>query len=81
MQARLLAQYGELLGGQDLPRVLAYPSSAAFQQAARRGLLPVRAFAIPHRRGLFAYTVEVGQWLRTVGHSNQNQDSTGSQPV
>ena len=56
-------QYGPLLGGTALYRALGLPSAAAFRQAASREALPVQVFSIPHRRGRFALTREVAQWL------------------
>lgn len=63
LQAQLFERYGPLLGGQDLRRVLGYPSAAAFRQAALRGALPVPVFNMPNRKGRFALTQEVCAWL------------------
>lgn len=61
--ADMESQYGPLIGGSALYRALGLPSAAAFRQAASRGVLPVAVFSIPHRRGRFALTREVAEWL------------------
>lgn len=63
IQARLIDRYGPVMGGRDLQQVLGFPSSAAFRQAALRGTLPVAVFSVPFRRGRFALTHEVAEWL------------------
>ena len=60
---QLLERYGPVVGGQDLRRLLGYPSPASFRQAAMRGTIPVPVFEIPNRRGRFALTQEVATWL------------------
>lgn len=64
LQAQMLDRYGPMIGGQDLRRVLGFPSAAAFRQAALRGTLPVPVFVLPNRKGRFALTIEVSAWLR-----------------
>lgn len=60
----LLGTYGPIVGGEDLVRLLGYPSSVALRQANSRGTVPVAIFNIPHRRGKFAFTEEVAAWLK-----------------
>ena len=59
----LTSAYGPIVGGEQLTRLLGYPSNEAFRQALNRGQLPVRTFKIPHRRGKFAYTADIAAWL------------------
>jgi len=64
---KLTARFGWLIGGSNLIRLLGYSSPAAFRQATRRHKLPVRVFAIPGRRGSFAWAPEVAEWLVDIG--------------
>lgn len=59
----LTAEYGPMLGSDTLFKVLGYRSPGAFQQALTRGTIPVPVFRIERRRGCFALTREVAQWL------------------
>lgn len=60
----LVTGSGPFLSGTALWRSLGYPSSAAFRQAKARGKLEVKVFNLPQRRGTFAFTREVADWLR-----------------
>ena len=62
----LLDTSGPLLSSTALWRTLGFPSSAAFRQAKARGELNVKVFKIPRRRGTFAFTRDVAQWLRSL---------------
>lgn len=64
--AELERQYGPLLGGEVLRQVLGYPSRASLRQAYYQQRVPVPVFKIPRRRGFFALTREVAQWLCAV---------------
>lgn len=66
-ESHLLERFGPLLSGRALWQALGYRSAQAFQKAARRGVLPVHTFRVEYRRGLFAYSAEVGRWLDAVG--------------
>lgn len=61
----LLERYGPLLTGEVLRASLGYPSQAAFRQSLCRNTTPVKTFRIPGRRGRFALTLDVAQWLAT----------------
>jgi hypothetical protein len=61
----LMRAYGPLMSGEDLRRALGYPSKGAYNQAIARGLLPVPVFGIERRRGKFALTQDVANWLIT----------------
>ena len=65
----LLAQYGPLMGGQDLIRVLGYRSHSAFRRAKKLGVLGVKVFEIPDRRGRFALTRDIAAWLKALNSS------------
>ena len=59
----LFNQYGPLVGGRDLCQLLGFSTVTAFRQAWRREQLPVPVFAIPHRRGGYALTLDIAAWL------------------
>jgi hypothetical protein len=62
----LLRSSGPFLSAGTLWRVLGFPSSGAFRQAKARGRLGVKVFKLPKRRGTFAYTDDVANWLRAL---------------
>jgi hypothetical protein len=62
----LLAQYGPLIGGLELAKVLNFKNMAAFRQALRRGRLPIRVFDLPGRKGKFALTQDLINWLASL---------------
>jgi hypothetical protein len=60
----LLKTHGELMSGPALYRILGFKSAGGFRQARRRepdSLVPI--FQIPQRRGYFAITRDVADWL------------------
>lgn len=63
LEASLMEQYGPMLGGANLYKVLGYASSGAFRQALYKNTMPVDVFCIENRRGKFALTKEVSMWL------------------
>ena len=52
--------------GRSLWRALGYVSAQAFRKAVRLGTVPVSTFTIEKRRGRFAKTCEVAQWIATL---------------
>lgn len=62
----LLEKYGVIVGGNELIRLLGYSSTDAFRQAYSRHRLPVNVFNITHRKGKFAYTFDVANWLESL---------------
>jgi hypothetical protein len=52
-----------MMSGKALAAALGYPTSGAFRQAIARNTVPVPVFSIEHRRGKFALSTEVAQWL------------------
>lgn len=67
----LLQTHGPLMGGRHLWRALGYPTAQAFSKAVERNTVPIATFRIPHRRGRFALTNDVVQWLHLAsGRSN-----------
>jgi hypothetical protein len=69
----LLNQYGPLIGGAQLRQALGYPSTPAFSRAVRKGIVGVNVFKIPGRRGTFALTCDVAEWLKSLQESSASQ--------
>lgn len=59
----LIEKYGILLSGDALKRSLGYPSMGALHKAINRELLPIPTFQLKDRRGRFALTKDVANWL------------------
>jgi hypothetical protein len=66
----MLARWGYVIGGVGLRQALGFPTQAALRQAILRGSVPVKLFSMNGRRGHFALTHEVSQWLASQS-SNQ----------
>jgi len=62
---QLLGRYGPTLGGRDLYAALGFKTYAAFHRSKQRGELGANVFTLPGRRGWFALTVNVAEWLET----------------
>ena len=77
---RLLAAHGELMGGMDLAKCLGYRTARAFQHAATSALLPVKVFTVHGRRGRFARTQDVAEWLQRLG-DQERQPICREQPT
>lgn len=63
LHEELQDRYGPLMSGSALVKALGYGSADAFRQAVSRKTVPVAIFPIAERRGKFALTREVAQWL------------------
>jgi len=59
----LFKEYGPMVTGVDLVKVLGYPSDNAFRQSISRKTVPVEIFDIPNRKGKFALVTEIASWL------------------
>ena len=59
----LLKEFGPVLNGQALRKLLGLPTPDAFRQALRRRGAPVPLFHEPGRRGWCASTREVARWI------------------
>lgn len=55
--------YGPLIGGSRLIAALGLSNAAALRQARRRGRVTVPLFTLPQRRGYFALTRDIAEWL------------------
>lgn len=59
----MLKQFGPLMGGDELHKALGFSNSAAFGQALRQGRVSISVFEIAGRRGKFALTEDVANWV------------------
>ena len=59
----LLQEHGPLMSGEALWSSIGFKNAAAFRQAKSQGRLCVPVFSIPQRRGIFALTKDVGDWI------------------
>ena len=62
IRSDLVAEYGPIIGGSNLRKVLGYSTSGAFRQAVYSKTVPIEIFTIEHRRGKFALTLDVASW-------------------
>ncbi|MES2186642.1 MAG: hypothetical protein V4505_18970 [Pseudomonadota bacterium] len=56
-------RYGPFMSGRDLMTSLGFRNHASFARARRQGLIEVTLFDLPGRRGPFAWTHEVADWM------------------
>ena len=61
--------YGPLLTGENLSRALGYPSQSAFRKSISRNTIPIPVFTIEKRKGKFALTKDVANWLASKRNS------------
>ena len=76
----MLEIYGPMLGGQKLLAVLGYQSPSAFHKARRAGLLGVKLFQVPGRRGHFCMTLDIAQWMLSLSRRDGPKVATGEAP-
>ena len=62
----LLSNHGPLLSGEDLWRTMGFSNAGAFRQAKAQGRIEVPVFSLPNRRGTYAFTKHIADWLRTL---------------
>lgn len=63
LEIKYLRAFGAVLSAAQTAQVLGYRSTATLAKARSRGQLPIQMFPLPHRRGLFANTVEIATWI------------------
>jgi len=85
LRESLEGRYGPLLGGANLVEALGYRNVAALRQARRRGHVAVTLFSLPKRRGYFALTRDVAEWLARAKvlavSANQHEKEGGGSPA
>lgn len=63
----LFEEFGPLIGGSDLAKVLGFRTSSAFNKSIREGRIDVDVFVISGRKGKFAYSNDIANWLEKIG--------------
>lgn len=59
----LLCEHGPLLSSRTVAKILGFSNTDALRQARLQQRLPVQMFVIQGRRGWFASTAAVGEWI------------------
>lgn len=59
----LTERHGELVGGKQLSKVLGFPSLSAMKRAIERETLSIPTFFVEGRKGKFALTTDIADWL------------------
>jgi hypothetical protein len=54
-----------VLSGPETARIMGFPTTEALYKARQAGRLPIDMFRLPGRRGWFATSAAVKEWLRT----------------
>ena len=75
LRSTLLKAFGPVLKGHELVRALGFDSMEALRQAKRQKRIGVPVFPAPARKGLFAYTCDVADWLHDL-----RMQSKGGEP-
>lgn len=70
ISSSVTATHGPLVGGKDLINVLGFKTPSAFRRAVRMGMLTIHTFEIEGRRGRFALSKDVDDWLATLKKTN-----------
>lgn len=73
---QLLGRFGPTIGGQDLYAALGFKTYAAFHRSKQLGDIGVNVFNLPGRRGWYALTSDVADWLNQ--HANPSRAVGGS---
>lgn len=63
LEQKLTEKYGFVLGSDPLFKLLGYPTINALKQGVIRNQISVPIFSIENRRGKFALTKDVAEWL------------------
>ena len=59
----MMVRFGPTLGGEDLYAALGFKTYASFHRSKLRGELGIHVFKLQGRKGWFALTDEVADWL------------------
>lgn len=63
LRQELASTYGEMIGGDRLRHVLGFGSSSSLSMAIQRKTIDLATFRVNGRRGRFALTKEIADWL------------------
>lgn len=80
MRESMLRLHGPLLGGDALIAALGHRTAASLRQARRRGQVDVPLFMVPNRRGWFALTQDVADWLADIRGDMAKEERGASPP-
>lgn len=69
-------KYGFLMSGNDVAKQLGFKSTEAFRQAICRNKLSIPVFTIPYRKGKFAYSKDVAQWLASLHRQKKSDEKS-----
>lgn len=75
LEATIVREYGMVLVGRSLMRVLGYPTLGALRTAIYRGTVPIPVFPLPNRRGKGALASAAAKWL-----AEQHQTAAQAKP-
>jgi hypothetical protein len=81
LEARMMRTFGAVIGGGELSRTLGYTTQGAFRQAFARDRLPVPVFFLEGRRGRFALTSDIANWLWTQRSAPQERQCKNNAKV
>jgi hypothetical protein len=73
LRSELLELYGPLIGGEDLMRAAGFQTTNALKLAVRHGRVGFDVFQITGRRGQFARTCDVAEWLNSIGRATHTK--------
>ncbi|MBT3066726.1 hypothetical protein [Rhodoferax sp. U11-2br] len=71
----LTEQYGHLVGGADLAKLLGFRSTDTLRKAVANGTLTLSTFTVPGRQGRFALTSDVADWLLSLRNGGAPKNS------
>lgn len=63
----LFELYGPLVNGRAVVKLLGFRSYSSFAKTRSAGQLPIKVFEIQGRHGPFARTLDIADWLETLG--------------
>lgn len=70
----LVERYGQIVGGADLAGLLGFRSADTLRKAISSNSLTLKTFVIPGRKGRFALTADVADWLITLRDGPDTSD-------
>jgi hypothetical protein len=74
LKEEFVRQNGMIVGGSTLWKALGFGTYAAFYRSWNKGTLGVRVFAIPGRKGQFALSEDVVEWVVRMAKHQSDQD-------
>lgn len=62
----LITNNGPLISGELLWKSIGFTSATAFRQAVAQDRIGIPVFSLPKRRGTYAFTNHVADWLKSL---------------